>query len=90
MTMQEAIQKREELLAEERKLNQAIKILNSESIPKCAGIIMAIGQYKRRISEITEEIKECANSVTSEAETITQQMDLQDLLVELLKRYMNK
>ena len=51
---------------------------------------MAIGQYKRRISEITEEIKECANSVTSEAETITQQMDLQDLLVELLKRYMNK
>ena len=60
MNMQEAINKREELLAEERKINQAIKILNSDSIPKCAGITMAIGQYNRRLREITEEIRELA------------------------------
>jgi hypothetical protein len=66
MTLNEAIEKREELLAEERKLNQARKILQSESIPQCAGITMAIGQYNRRLAEITEEIKELADSVKPE------------------------
>ena len=66
MTLNEAIEKREELLAEERKLNQAKKILQSESIPHCAGITMAMGQYNRRLAEITDEIKELADSVKPE------------------------
>jgi hypothetical protein len=68
MNMQEAIEKREALLAEERKVNQAIKILNSDSMPGCAlaGIKMAIGQCNRRLHEITEEIRALANAVEVE------------------------
>ena len=54
MTMQEAIEKRETLLAEERKLNHAIKVMQSDTIPSCAGVTMAIGQYRRRLREIRQ------------------------------------
>jgi uncharacterized protein (DUF1810 family) len=54
--MQEAIEKRETLLAEERKINHAIKVMQSDTIPSCAGVTMAIGQYRRRLREITEAV----------------------------------
>ena len=57
MTLQEAIDKREELLVEQRKLNLAIKVLKSETIVPCAGIMMAIGQYERRLEVIDNEIR---------------------------------
>ena len=67
MTMQEAIEKRETLLAEERKLNHAIKVMQSGTIPSCAGVTMAIGQYHRRLREITEEIRELADNIDEQA-----------------------
>lgn len=99
MTMQEAIEKRETLLAEERKINHAIKVLHSDTIPQCAGITMAIGQYNRRLREITEEIREIADEyeadVAQEAKqeekpktempTWTGDSDI-DFLVNLLKK----
>lgn len=68
MNMQEAIEKREALLAEERKVNQAIKILNSDSMPGCAlaGVKMAIGQCNRRLHEITDEIRALADAAEVE------------------------
>ena len=61
MTQEEAINAREILLAEQRKVRQAIKILKSESIIPCAGISMAIGQYNRRLHEIDDEIHTIAD-----------------------------
>ena len=61
MTQEEAINAREILLAEQRKVRQAIKILKSESIIPCAGISMAIGQYNRRLHEIDDEIRSIAD-----------------------------
>lgn len=61
MTQEEAINAREILLAEQRKVRQAIKILKSESIIPCAGISMAIGQYNRRLHEIDDEIRTIAD-----------------------------
>ncbi len=70
MTMQEAIDKREELLVEERKVNHAIKVFNSDTMPECAmaGVKMAIGQCNRRLREITDEIRELADNIGEEAE----------------------
>lgn len=63
MTIEEATQKREVLLAEQRRLNQAVKILKSESIPENAGTKYAISEYERRVAEIDNELVELANSV---------------------------
>ncbi len=60
MKMSEAIEKREELLAEQRKINQAIKILKSESIPHNYGIEYAETLYNERLAEIDREIKRIA------------------------------
>ncbi|MBR0294386.1 MAG: hypothetical protein IJQ67_00585 [Bacilli bacterium] len=60
MTQEEAINARELLLVEQRKVRQAIRILQSESIIPCAGISMAIGQYNRRLHQIDENIREIA------------------------------
>lgn len=60
MTHDEAIAAREVLIAEQRKLNQAIKIMQSDSIPPCAGVTMAIGQYRRRLAAIDNDIREIA------------------------------
>lgn len=60
MTQEEAINARELLLVEQRKVRQAIRILQSESIIPCAGISMAIGQYNRRLHQIDDDIREIA------------------------------
>ena len=60
MTQEEAINARELLLVEQRKVRQAIRILQSESIIPCAGISMAIGQYNRRLHQIDDNIHEIA------------------------------
>jgi hypothetical protein len=75
MTLQEAIDKREELLVEQRKLNLAIKVLKSETIVPCAGIMMAIGQYERRIESIDNEIRTLGDTYQAEhpAEPATEQ-----------------
>jgi len=61
MTLEEAVQKREELVAEQRKYAQAIKILKSESIPENGAIRTAIGLYESKIKLIDEQLKELAN-----------------------------
>lgn len=48
---------------EQRRLNQAVKILKSESIPENAGTKYAISEYERRVAEIDHELVELANSV---------------------------
>ena len=60
MTQEEAINARELLLVEQRKVRQAIRILQSESIIPCAGISMAIGQYNRRLHQIDDDIRQIA------------------------------
>lgn len=66
MKMNEAIEKREELLAEQRKINLAIKILKSDSIPDNYGIQYAETLYQERLKEIDQEIKNLAAQVETE------------------------
>lgn len=70
MTQNEAIEIREKLLAEQRRLNAAVKVLESDTCPTNAGIRMAISQYKARISLIDEEIRELADQIEPEVQTI--------------------
>ena len=66
MTRNEQIQKREELVAEQRKINLAIKILKSESIPENAGVKYAIIQYQERLNAIDREIRALAEAKIEE------------------------
>lgn len=68
MTQNEAIEIREKLLAEQRRLNAAVKVLESDTCPTNAGIRMAISQYKARISLIDEEIREFADQIEPEVQ----------------------
>lgn len=61
MTQEEAINAREVLLVEQRKVRQSIRILKSESIVPCAGVSMAIDQYNRRLRQIDDEIRTIAD-----------------------------
>ena len=75
MTHEEAIAAREVLVAEQRKLNQAIKIMQSDSIPPCAGVTMAIGQYRRRLAAIDNDIREIAEQYQLELEATDQPVE---------------
>lgn len=75
MTHDEAIAAREVLLAEQRKLNQAIKIMQSDSIPPCAGVTMAIGQYRRRLAAIDNDIREIAEQYQLELQATEAQVE---------------
>lgn len=69
MTLEEAIQKREKLLAEEREIRQAVKILHSDTFPKWNGYIsMAIDAYEDRLSRIPYEIEQLAKQVEKKPE----------------------
>jgi len=63
MNLQEAIQKREELLARQRKLNHAIKILQSETFEKCSAIDFAIYDYQQKVEAIDVQIADLARQV---------------------------
>lgn len=63
MTLEEAVQKREELVAEQRKYAHAIKILKSESIPENGAIKTAIDIYESKIKMIDENLKDLSNQV---------------------------
>ena len=75
MTHDEAIAAREVLIAEQRKLNQAIKIMQSDSIPPCAGVTMAIGQYRRRLAAIDNDIREIAEQYQLELHATEAQVE---------------
>lgn len=75
MTHDEAIAAREVLLVEQRKLNQAIKIMRSDSIPPCAGVTMAIGQYRRRLAAIDNDIREIAEQYQLELQATETQVE---------------
>lgn len=75
MTHGEAIAAREVLIAEQRKLNQAIKIMLSDSIPPCAGVTMAIGQYRRRLAAIDNDIREIAEQYQLELQVTEAQVE---------------
>lgn len=75
MTHDEAIAAREVLIAEQRKLNQAIKIMQSDSIPPCAGVTMAIGQYRRRLAAIDDDIREIAEQYQLELQATEAQVE---------------
>ena len=61
MTQQEAIDTRELLVAEQRKLRHGITVLKSDTITPCAGVSLAISQYTRRIEQIDRDIRELAD-----------------------------
>lgn len=69
MTMKEAIQKRDALIAEERQIRQAIKILKSDSIPNNCGVEYAVISYEERLKAIDKEIRALANAVTEESKS---------------------
>lgn len=60
MTREEIINKRETLVAEQRKLRQGIKILQSGTFIATPGIQKTIEEYNLRIERIDEEIKKLA------------------------------
>lgn len=60
MTKDEIINKRETLVAEQRKLRQGIKILQSGTFISTPGIQKTIEEYNLRIERIDEEIKKLA------------------------------
>ena len=69
MTLEEAIQKREKLLAEEREIRHAVKILHSDTFPKWNGYIgKAIDTYEDRLSRIPYEIEQLAKQVEKKPE----------------------
>lgn len=76
MNIVQAIEKREELLVEQRKLNLAIKVISSDTCPMNAGIRMAISQYKKRINEIDSELKTLADSVTDNVQSYSKLKDI--------------
>ena len=61
MTREEQIKKRDDLVAEQRKINLAIKILKSDSIPMNEGVKYALIQYQERIKKIDNELRELAD-----------------------------
>lgn len=65
MTLNEAIEKREQLLVEQRQVKQAQRILESETFDgiRNGGIKMAIGQYKNRYNAIDNEIRVLADEI---------------------------
>ena len=63
MTIEEATQKRDELIIEQRHINQSIRILSGDSIVHNAGTKMAIGQYNRRLGAIDDELRTLAAAV---------------------------
>lgn len=94
MTINEAIEKREELLAEQRKLRQAVKILKSESIPENYNINRSINEFHQRIDEIDDEIKQLANEISKPVEIIAPtdtEYSEREILIQLLmiKRAIN-
>lgn len=60
MTKEEIINKRETLVAEQRKLRQGIKILQSGTFIATPGIQKTIEEYNLRIDRIDEEITKLA------------------------------
>lgn len=72
MTRNEQIQKREELVAEQRKINLAVKILNSESIPMNDGVKYALIQYQERLKKIDYELRALAEARVEEYDGTTE------------------
>ena len=60
MTRTEQLKKRDELVAEQRKINLAIKILKSDSIPMNEGVKYALIQYQERLKMIDSELRALA------------------------------
>lgn len=63
MTQQEAIEQREKLLARQRKLNHAIKILRSDTFEPCPCIDAAIRDYEDKVKAIDQRIVQLANQL---------------------------
>lgn len=63
MTLNEAIEKREVLVAEQRNLNLAKRVLNSDTIPKNSGIDAALNSYDERLKKIDEELIELSAQI---------------------------
>ena len=55
-TMDEVYQKREQLVAQQRQLRQAVKILNSDTFPANKGVEYAKSTYEEQIKSIDREL----------------------------------
>lgn len=63
MTQQEAIEQREKLLARQRKLNHAIKILRSDTFEPTPCIDATIRDYEEKVKAIDQQIERLANQL---------------------------
>lgn len=79
MTNQEIEIRKEEILAEQRKLNLALKIIQSDSIIPCQGTKMAISQYKHMIEKTNQDLYDLAElakeNVKTEQESVKTETD---------------
>lgn len=70
-TMDEVLKKREELVAQQRQLRQAVKILNSDTFPANKGVEYAKTTYDEQIKNIDRELMDLAE----EAKRIKAEVD---------------
>lgn len=70
-TMDEVYQKREQLVAQQRQLRQAIKILNSDTFPANKGVEYAKTTYDEQIKSIDRELM----ALAEEAKRIKAEVD---------------
>lgn len=70
-TMDEVYQKREQLIAQQRQLRQAVKILNSDTFPANKGVEYAKTTYDEQIKNIDRELMDLAE----EAKRIKAEVD---------------
>lgn len=72
-TMDEVYQKREQLVAQQRLLRQAVKILNSDTFPANKGVEYAKSTYDEQIKSIDRELM----ALAEEAKRIKAEVDAQ-------------
>lgn len=70
-TMDEVYQKREQLVAHQRQLRQAVKILNSDTFPANKGVEYAKTTYEEQIKSIDRELM----ALAEEAKRIKAEVD---------------
>lgn len=62
MTKSEIIARRDDLVSEQRQVNQQMRILSNQAF-QTPGIRMAIGEMRNRLTKIDEELVELANAM---------------------------
>lgn len=62
ISIEEALKQRDALVAEQHKIEQAIKCLGSDTFPSVTGIDTVVDQYKHRLAQIDSALKALASA----------------------------